>query len=131
MSVPTSAARNSPPRPVQIALALFAIGLLLGVVRVLLKDFSSRPTAAMIGSVVILIIGYAWIYGLYQSRNWLRWFTVVWVGGGLVLTPWAASKLNDWRQILMLWVQFATSLGTVVLLVVPAASRWYGRRRVS
>jgi len=131
MSVQKSFSWNSPPRPVQIALALFAIGLLIGVFRVLLKDFSSRPTAAIVGSIVILIIGSAWISGLYHSRNWLRWFTVAWVGGGLILTPWAVSKLNDWRQILMLWVQFATSLGTVVLLVVPGANRWYGRRRDS
>jgi hypothetical protein len=98
---------------------------------VILKDFTSRPTAAFIESIVIVIIGSAWIYGLYHSRNWLRWFTVAWVGGGLILTPWAASKLNDWRQILMLWVQFSTTLTTVILLVVPAANRWYGRRRVS
>jgi hypothetical protein len=127
VSVPIKSSWVSPPLQVQLALGLFASGLFIGVVRVLLKDLSTRPTTAITGSTVILLIGAAWIYGLYSGRNWLRWFTVVWVGCGLLLTPWAVAKLDDWHQLSMYWVQFATSLGTVTLLVVPAASRWYGR----
>jgi len=128
MGASADSVHPAPPSQVVTALALFSIGFFIALIRVVLKNASLHPTTAVVGVIVILGLGSLWVYGLYGRRNRLRWFTVVWVGCGLVATPWAAAKLNDPRQLIMLWIQFSTALPAIVLLIMPVANRWYGRR---
>jgi hypothetical protein len=41
------------------------------------------------------------------------------------------ARLHDPIQVDLYWVQFVTTLVTVVLLLLPSSNTWYGSRAVS
>ena len=118
------------PAVVLTALWLIGVALVVGVVRVILINLGRGPIHAIIGVVFVTLVGSLWIYGLYSQRNWVRWFTIVWTGIGILATPWATSRISDPRQIPMNWIQIVADLAAVILLCLPSAGRWYGRRNV-
>jgi hypothetical protein len=91
------------PRGVLIALGFFGASFLVGVVRVILINLARGPDHVIFhvtfGIVFITAVGSVWIYGLYSRRNWVRWFTIVWMGFGALVTPWAPPNISDSRQL--------------------------------
>ena len=128
----TSEARRQEKTPgvVIAALWLMAIGFVVGVARVILTNLGRGPTRQVIGVAFVTVVGSLWIYGLYSRRNWVRWFTIVWTGVGMLATPWALSRITDPRQVPMNWIQIVADLAAVILLCLPSAGRWYRRQTV-
>jgi hypothetical protein len=110
------------------ALWLFGAAFLVGLIRVILMNLPRGSIHVIFGILFILALGSLWIYGLYSGRNWVRWFAIVSNAMGILTTPWALSKISDPRQVPMYWIQFAADLAAVILLCLPVAGRWYGRR---
>jgi type IV secretory pathway VirB2 component (pilin) len=116
------------PKAVLYALASMALGLSLAVVRsVLMRDWS-HPSSAIVPVVVLTALCLAWLYGLWRRRNWLRWTTIVLGALGCLGARWSLAILHDPVQVDLYWVQFATTLLTVVLLLLPSSRNWYVAR---
>jgi hypothetical protein len=108
-----------------------ALGLSLAVVRsVLMRDWS-HPSSAIVPVAVLAIICLAWLFGLWRRLNWLRWTTVILGASGCLGAYWSVARLHDPIQVDLYWVQFVTTLVTVVLLLLPSSNTWYGSRAVS
>lgn len=120
------------PRGVLTALGLLGATCLVAVVRVILMNLARGPAHVVFhvgfGVALIAALGSLWIYGLYSRRNWVRWFTIVFLGFGTLVAPWALPNLSDPRQLTMYWIQYVADVPTCILLCLPAAGRWYGRR---
>jgi hypothetical protein len=116
------------PGVVIAALLLFGAGFAVGVVRVILMNLGRGPGHVIFGIAFVTVVGSLWIYGLYSRRNWVRWLTIVWTGIGTLVTLWATPQISDPRQVPMNSIQIVATSATIVLLCLPSAGRWYGRR---
>ena len=102
------------PKAVLYALASMALGLFLAVIRSILMRDWSHPSSAIIPVAVLTVLCLAWLYGLWRRRNWLRWTTIVLGALGCLGARWSLAILHDPVQVDLYWVQFATTLLTVV-----------------
>jgi hypothetical protein len=119
------------PGVVLYALGSMALGLSVAVARsVLMRDWS-RPSSAIIPVAVLAVLCLAWLYGLWCRLNWLRWTAVILGALGCLGARWSLAALHDPMQIDLYWVQFVTTLVTVLLLLLPPSRDWYVRRVVS
>lgn len=115
----------TPPRPVLIAISMLAAEFGLALVRDFLMRNWSRPHHAVIGVFLIAAICLLWLYGLLRRRNWVRWLTVIIGAVGCALAPFSVARIHDPVQLLLYWIQFTLTLPATVILVLPAARRWY------
>ena len=125
--------KSTPPQ-VSVALALIAADLALGIGKGFFSMTSVIRTAPKGSAIpvvvftVMLSVYVLWIYGLYCRLNWLRWLTVALAVLGLVFLPKALSSTHNWRLLSLQMLQYLMFDSAAILLCLPAAGRWYGRK---
>jgi peptidoglycan/LPS O-acetylase OafA/YrhL len=125
----TAASSPRPPAPRQVLIAICLMGavFMLAMMRsVLMKDWS-HPRASVFGVIVLGVICFFWIYGLFRGLNWVWWITVILGVGGCILAPLSVSGLHEPIQIYFYWLQFALTAPAMILFLLPAARLWYKR----
>jgi hypothetical protein len=119
------------PRLVAAAIVLIAGEFLIGLVQVTLMNLDRGSNHIVFGVVLVGLIGFPWIYGLYKRHNWVRWLTIVSTGLGVLGVIWGPSKFSNPWQVQMGRIQVVAHLAAAILLCLPAAGYWYRWRSVS
>ena len=118
------------PRTVTAVLCLIAAQTVLaGLGYALRVAFWTSLTASIVG-LIFLGIYLLWLYGMWRRLNWLRLTTIVLGVGGCLLAPRSLARIHDPTQLALYWVQFAITVATVGLLLMPSARAWYQQRTV-
>jgi hypothetical protein len=118
---------TSPPAQVLAALGFVAVAFAVAVLRLALMQNWARPTHAVLNLFILAAICGFWLYGLWRRLNWLRWVTVFLGTTGCLLVSRSLARLHDPTEIALYLVQFAVTVPTVILFVLPPARRWYTR----
>jgi len=119
------------PRIVAAAIGLIAGEFLIGAVQVTLMNLGRGSYHVAFGVSLAGLIGSLWIYGLYRRHNWVRWLAIVSAGLGVLGVIWGPSRFSNPWQVLLERIQVVAHLTAAILLCLPAAGYWYGRRSAS
>jgi hypothetical protein len=116
-----------PVRPLQVtvALGLFAVGLGLGAIRVVLRAKEDSFFHGAIPAAIVLMLAVFWLYGLHRRKRWLWWLTVIGLTVGVLGIPWDVKRQGDGFQLGLYYVQCAVDAPATVLLWLASARRWF------
>jgi hypothetical protein len=117
--------RPSAPPQVLAALGFMGVSFSVAALRSALVQDWARPIPAALSVFVLASLCGLWLYGLWRRLNWLRWVTVFLGASGCLLAWKSLAQLHDPTQIALYWLQFALTVPTVVLFVLPPSQRWY------
>jgi len=119
------------PRQVTLALYLLGAAFVFSILRLVFTPHWSHPGSHVFPIFLVAAVYFFWLYGLVRRLNWLRWVTVVLSGIGLITMPWWLPKVDDHTQLAFHLLQCAAQIPGTLLLCLPAAQAWYGRRAVA
>jgi hypothetical protein len=118
-----------PQLPPQVALALCLIGadFILAIVRTFLDPHFSGVQLLVVIPISMTLFS-LWLFGLYRRLNWLRWLTVASAVLGLLSLPWAWGSIASHGSVPFQLVKYALFGTGALLLCLPQANSWYGRK---
>ena len=116
--------RQNPPREVRAACVLIVITLAIAMI------FIYLPTPLRRGSHVpglittTLIVSWV-VWMLCTRRNWMRWLNIVAANLALAAIVFRIGPRTPIAYPGTYWIQCAINCAIGVLLLMPAANRWY------
>lgn len=126
-SAPNAALTPPLERPLSVVLAiwLFAGSCAVGVLDAyIFRALPPKlPAAIAIGIIFLLVTGVALF--LYARNNWARWIIIILLAANVVMFPIATEHMTDPSSRIAYPTQVFIQLIVVVLLLLPASSRWY------
>ena len=120
-------ARGQLPPQVALALCLIGADFVLGIVRISLDPHFSGPQLLLVVPIWVTLFS-LWLFGLYRRLNWLRWLTVAGAAVGLLSLPLAWGSIASHGSVPFQLIKYALFGAGALLLCLPQANSWYGRK---
>ena len=115
--------------PLLAVVALYLLGSEFVVVvlrSIIMKDWS-HPIGAMLWLTPLVVLCSLWFYGLTRRLKWVWWTTVILGVIGCAFAPTSVAVLHRLVNLVLYWVQFALTVVSVVVLLLPSVRHWYLR----
>jgi hypothetical protein len=115
---------------VAAALVVIAADFLLSIMLTLMAQVDVPISTLLIPVVLLAVLYFLWLYGLYRRLNWLRWLTVGGALIGILYLPWAWRLLQNQGYLPLRLLKYVLFDAGALLLCLPQANRWYVRAKV-
>ena len=116
-----------PGRPLSVVVVVWLLGgsYAGGVLNALLKVGLPHFALSYVGMLIVFLLVGGLLSAVYFRKNWARWITVVLMALAIILLPGNISRMAEASDRVVYSVQGVLQLVAVLLLLLPAAGRWY------